>query len=160
MSPLSYIEMVLGLLVGGLTRGILVAVGVFLISRFFSSIPIMHPLWLLYFTVTISIIFSSAGLLVALWADNFGMLTVWNTYLITPAVFLGGVFNPIEMVPESLQTITRLNPMFYLVSGMRYSFLGVAEAPVMMSALLCLGMAAGIFAFAVHLFRIGYKLRT
>jgi len=71
LSPLSYFEMVLGLLCGGVTRGILTAFGVYLVSHLFTSTPVMHPWLLLYFLVGISIIFSSAGLLAALWAEDF-----------------------------------------------------------------------------------------
>jgi len=108
----------------------------------------------------ITVIFACAGMITALWANNFGMLNVWNTYVITPAVFLGGVFNPIDMLPEAVRPIAILNPMYYLVSGMRYSVMGIEETSVALSLVVSLSLALGSFCLTVYLFKIGYKLRT
>jgi ABC-2 type transport system permease protein len=160
LSPLSYLEMVLGLLAGGVTRGFLVALGVFLISIFFTPTVIEHPFLLLYFITTISVIFSCAGMIGALWAEDFGMLNLWNIYVIMPMVLLGGVFHPIRMLPYPLQLMTKFNPMHYLVNGVRFSVTGTGDMPVLMSAFFALLLAMGIFFWTVHLFKIGYKLRT
>jgi len=160
LSPLSYLEMVLGLLAGGMSRGILTAIGVYGVASIFERIPIAHPLLLIVFVTTITVIFACAGMITALWANNFGMLNVWNTYVITPAVFLGGVFNPIDMLPEAVRPIAILNPMYYLVSGMRYSVMGIEETSVALSLCVSLALALGSFCLTVYLFKIGYKLRT
>jgi len=160
LSPLSYFEMVLGLLCGGVTRGILTAFGVYLVSHLFTSTPVMHPWLLLYFLVGISIIFSSAGLLAALWAEDFAMLSVWSTYLIMPMVYLGGVFNTIDMIPVGLRWMATFNPMRYLINGVRYSFVDRIDSPLIYSVVLTFVLAVGMFLFIIHLFRIGYKLRT
>ena len=160
LSPLSYFEMVLGLLTGGVVRGIIVATGVFLISRIFYTTPIVHPFLMIYFLLTIAIIFACFGMIAALWAEDFNMLGMWSTYIILPAVFVGGVFHPIEMIPPILRLLSKFNPMFYFINGMRYSMTDISEAPIFYCALITLGIAVGIFLFTVHLFRIGYKLRT
>ncbi|MDP2654141.1 MAG: ABC transporter permease [Candidatus Omnitrophota bacterium] len=160
LSPLSYFEMVLGLLAGGVARGAIVAIGVFAGSFVFHPMGVAHPMVLLYFIVTISVIFACLGMMGALWAEDFNMLSVWNTYLIIPLVLLGGVFHPITILPKSVEAISHLNPMFYLVSGVRYSISGVAHAPVLLCAVVSLGMALVTFYITVYLFKIGYKLRT
>lgn len=160
LAPLSYIEMVLGLLAGGVARGVLVCMGVWLVSLFFTQSLIAHPLALLYFMLMIAVIFSCAGMMGALWAEDFGMLTMWNTYVIIPMALLGGVFHPLFMLPPALQVITHFNPIYYLVSGIRYSMTNVTDTPVLTCALVTLGMAATIFIATVYLFKIGYKLRT
>ncbi len=160
LSPLSYFEMVLGLLTGGVVRGLLVSSGVFVVSLFFTVSSIAHPWLLFFFLFTISVIFACAGMLAALWAEDFNMLTLWNTYVIVPLVLLGGVFHPVEMLPIVLQQITKYNPMFYLVSGVRYSVTGVAEASLLISMGVAVSLALGMFYFTVFLFKIGYKLRT
>ncbi|MCR4337328.1 MAG: ABC transporter permease [Candidatus Omnitrophica bacterium] len=160
LSPLSYFEMVLGLLAGGVARGIVVSTGVFLISCFFTPIGIYHFFWLIYFVLMISVIFSCAGMMAALWAEDFGMLNVWHVYAIIPLVLLGGVFHPIEFLPEWLQTFSHLNPMLYLVSGIRYSMTGVTQIPMGICASIAFLMAIISFYFTVYLFRIGYKLRS
>ncbi len=160
LSPLSYFEMVLGLLAGGLARGFLVTCGVFLVSSMFQPLHIHHPILLLYFIIMISVIFSCAGMMGALWAEDFGMLNVWNIYVIMPMVFLGGVFYPVAILPKIVHLITAFNPMFYLVNGMRYSVTGVSDVSVLTCIAFSFLMALFFFFVTVYLFRIGYKLRT
>ncbi len=160
LSPLSYIEMVLGLLAGGVARGIIVCLGVFMISLLYTPIEIVHPFILLYFMVMIAVIFSCAGIMAALWAEDFGMLSMWNIYIIVPMVLLGGVFHPTDMLPRSLHVLTHFNPMYYLVSGIRFSVNGTTDVSMAICAALAFGMALAFFGATVYLFKIGYKLRT
>jgi len=160
LSPLSYFEMVLGLLAGGVARGLIVTCGVYGIASLFNPMSIAHPLVLLYFIVVIAVFFSCVGMIAALWAEDFNMLTLWNTYFILPLVFLGGVFHPIRILPKAFQVFSKFNPLFYLVSGVRYGLAGWSEASVALSAAVGGGLALGFFFFTVYLFRIGYKLRT
>jgi ABC-2 type transport system permease protein len=160
LAPLSYFEMVIGLLAGGLSRGIIVCLGVYVVSLLFAPTTIHHPLLLIYFMTTISVIFACAGMLGALWAEDFNMLSVWNIYAIVPLVFLGGVFHPIAMLPEIVQTISKFNPMFYLVQGMRYSVTGTSDISIFLCSVITFLLAISFFFFTVYLFKIGYKLRT
>lgn len=160
LAPLSYFEMVLGLLAGGVARGFIVCVGVYLVSLFFAPMAINNPFLLLYFVITVSVIFACAGMISALWAEDFGMLGVWNIYFIIPLVLMGGVFHPIAMLPKLIQHISKFNPMFYLVNGIRYSVTGISDAPILLCAIISFLLAISLFFFTVYLFKIGYKLRT
>jgi len=160
LSPLSFFEMVLGLLAGGLSRGLIVCFGVYFTSLLFTlTIPFNIGL-LIYFSFTISVIFSCAGIMGALWAEDFGMLSMWNIYIIMPLVFLGGVFHPVSILPEMVQSLSKFNPLFYLVQGMRYSMTGITDISILACALVSFLWAFSFFLFTVYLFRIGYKLRT
>ncbi len=160
LSPLSYFEMVLGLLIGGVVRGLMVGSGVYAVSLFFVRFP-FHSVWIVaYFFVMVTVIFSCLGLLAGLWAEGFEKLSLWSTFVITPLIYFGGVFHSIEMVPAPLQIFTRFNPIFYLVSGLRYGMVGVSDVDVRVSMALAAVLAVGLFAAVEHLFRIGYKLRT
>lgn len=160
LSPLSYFEMVLGLLAGGVARGVIVSSSVFVISLLFAPTTIHHPFVLIYFIITIAVIFSCTGMLGALWAEDFGTLNVWNVYLIIPLVLLGGVFHPMQMLPETVQVVSQFNPMYYLVEGIRYSVTGVGETSILLCAVISGVMALISFYVTVFLFKIGYKLRT
>ncbi len=160
LSPLSYFEMVLGLLAGGVARGIIVCLGVFLISLIYAPSLILHPLVLLYFMAMIAVIFSCAGMMAALWAEDFGMLSMWNIYIVVPMVLLGGVFHPANILPDPLRIISHFNPMYYLVSGVRYSVTGIADTSIASCAAIAFAMALAFFGATVFLFKIGYKLRT
>ncbi len=159
VTPLSYFEMVLAILIGGLVRSLVITVGVYGVSLLFVQFPLAHPLLVLFFVIFVSLAFSAAGMIVALFAEEFEHLSMATTFIITPLIFLGGVFHSIEMVPAVLQPITRFNPMFYMINGLRYSMLGVSDVPVLQSALVVLLLSAGLFAWTVALFRSGFKLR-
>ncbi len=160
LSPLSYFEMVLGLLVGGVTRGLLVGSGVYLVSLFFTQFVFHNAFIVIYFFIVVTLIFSCLGLLVGLWAEGFEKLSVWNTFVITPLIYFGGVFHSLDMVPAPLRVITYFNPIFYLVSGLRYGMIGVSDVPVGLCMVIAAAMAVLLFVLVENLFRIGYKLRT
>ena len=160
LSPLSYLEMVLGLLAGGVARGTLICAGVFLSSQIFVQQGISHPLALLYFMIFISVIFSCIGLIAALWAEDFGMLNLWNVYVIVPMVLLGGVFHPLSMLPLPLRILSHGNPIHYLMSGMRYAVTDYSDQNIWVCAGLAFILAALFGFITVWLFKRGYKLRT
>ncbi len=159
VTPLSYFEMVLAVLIGGLARSLVCALGVYLISLIFVRFPLAHPLLVLYFLVFVSLVFSSLGMIVALFAEEFEHLTMATTFIITPLIFFGGVFHSLSMVPPFLRGITAFNPIFYMVNGMRYGMLGVSDAPIWLCMTVVLGLFALLFSGAVYLFHIGFKLR-
>ncbi|HLD50157.1 MAG TPA: ABC transporter permease [bacterium] len=159
VTPLSYFEMVLAILIGGLARSLVIAGGVWGVSLLFARFPLAHPFLMVYFLIFVSLIFSSIGMMVALFAEEFEHLSMATTFIITPLIFFGGVFHSISMVPEPLRWITVFNPLFYMINGMRYGMLGRSDAPIA----LCLGVILALFfllfSTTVYLFRIGYKLR-
>ena len=160
LSPLSYFEMVLALLIGGVARGMITASGVYLVSLLFTRF-IFYNFWIVaYFFVVVTIIFSCLGLIVGLWAEGFEKLSVWGTFVLTPLIYFGGVFHSLEMVPSALRIVTRLNPIFYLVNGLRYGMLGVSDVSVAVSMGLAAFLAVALFVIVENLFRRGYKLRS
>ena len=106
VSPISYIETVSAFIIGGIVRGLIIGTVVYLISLFFYSGGIFNPLLFIFLMVAISLIFSSLGLITGLWAEDWDQLNIFSSFIITPLVFLGGVFHSITLVPESLQIIT------------------------------------------------------
>ena len=102
----------------------------------------------------------SLGLIAGLWADKFDQMAAFQNFVIMPMTFLSGVFYSIHSLPPFWQGVSHLNPFFYMIDGFRYGFFGVSDVSpwlslgVVSSALLLVG------ATAVHLLRIGYKIRT
>ena len=160
LSPLSYFEMVLALLLGSLSRALIVSAGVWGISLLFTHFQFQHPWVVAYFAVVIATLFASLGLLAGLWAEGYEKLSVWGTFVLTPLIYFGGVFHSIDMVPAPLQILTHLDPIFYLVNGMRYGMLGLSDAPLGVCMAVAGFLALGFFAWVIFLFKIGYKLRT
>ncbi len=159
VTPLSYLEMVLAILIGGLARSLVTAFGVYLVSLCFVRFEIAHPGLVLFFMIFVSLSFSAAGMIVALFAEEFEHLTIATTFVITPLVFLGGVFHSLDMVPQALRGVTIFNPMFYMVNGLRYGILGTSDVPVGLCAAVVTVLFFALFFFTVFLFKTGYKLR-
>lgn len=159
VTPLSYFEMVIAMLIGGLVRSLVTSTGVYLVSLLFVQFPIAHPAVVLYFLVFVSLTFSSVGMSVALFAEEFEHLTLATTFIITPMIFLGGVFHSVTMVPEALRWLSGFNPMFYMVNGMRYGMLGTSDIPIGQAMIVVLVLFLSFFLGNVYLFKIGFKLR-
>lgn len=159
VTPLSYLEMVLAILIGGLARSLVTSTGVYFVSLLFVRFPIVHPGTVFFFLIFVSLIFSSVGMIVALFAEEFEHLSLCTTFVITPLIFFGGVFHSIDMVPGAIKWLTLFNPMFYMINGLRYGMLGVSDAPILLSAAIVLGIFVTLFLLTVYLFRVGFKLR-
>jgi ABC-2 type transport system permease protein len=159
VTPLSYFEMVLAILIGGLVRSFVITAGVYCVSLFFVRFPVAHWPLVFYFFVFVSLVFSSAGMIVALFAEEFEHLSIATTFVITPLIYFGGVFNSVEMVPGCLKWLIHCNPMFYMINGMRYGMLGVSDVPVGQSIAVVLLLFLLLFGSTVYLFKSGFKLR-
>lgn len=159
VAPFSYIEMILGFMAGGVARAIIVGAGVYVMAVFFTTATISHLGLLLFYILSISIIFSFLGMLVALWSKNFEQLSLPSIFIITPLTFLGGVFNSIDMLPGALKIFVLINPFFYFVSGLRCSMIGVCEANGYIGAGLVIALVFGLGYLVWHLFKIGWRIR-
>lgn len=160
ISPLSYKEMVGAYIIGGITRGVALGVGTWLIGLFFAPIGIVHPLILLVYVLLVTTTFAALGIIVGLWADRHDQLNIVMNFVITPLVFLGGVFYSINAIPETMQTFTQLNPLFYMVNGVRYGMTGVTEASIELGLVLLSVLAITLLLICIHLFKKGWNLRT
>jgi ABC-2 type transport system permease protein len=160
VAPFSHSEMITGFIVGGVIRGITVGLGIFLMGILFGATSVLHPFWLLFYILSVSLLFSLLGILIGLWAKGFESLAIVPTFLITPLSFLGGMFNSISMLPNAVQYVVRANPMFYLVDGLRYTMTGFSESNRLVGILLIIGCTLFLFFFIRSLFERGWRIRT
>lgn len=159
VAPLSHFEMIVGYVIGGVMRGLVVGMGVFVISVLFSAANMEHIFMFLSYIVSVSIVFSLMGLIVGLWAKHFEHLTVLTVFVITPLSFLGGVFNSITMLPESMQAVVRFNPFFYFIDGIRYSMIGINESNLILGVGIILLLIVFLGLLVGYLFHVGWRLR-
>ena len=110
--------------------------------------------------MAISAIFAMLGIIVALWAESFEQLQVLNTFVITPLTYLGGIFYSITFLPELAATITRFNPFFYFVDGIRSSMIGYSEASTTIGIVVIGGLVIGLAVLVTQLFKAGWKIRS
>jgi ABC-2 type transport system permease protein len=159
-APISFVEVVLGYVGAAATKSLLIGALILITARVFVPYEIVHPGWMLFFLVLTALSFSLFGFLIGLWADDFQKLQVIPLMVVTPLTFLGGAFYSIDMLPGAWQTISLFNPVVYLISGMRWSFYGVSDVNVAISASLILVFLAACLAAVWWIFKTGYKLRT
>ncbi len=159
-APLSYLEIITGYLVGGIFRALIVGTGVYVIALFFTVSSISHIGLFLFYLISISMVFSLTGILLALRADSFEQLAIPLTFIIMPLSFLGGMFNSISMLPEKFQVFVRLNPLFYFIDGIRYAMIGVSESNRLIGIILLAMCISVLGALVWTLFRKGYRIKT
>ncbi|ELZ79566.1 ABC transporter permease [Haloferax larsenii] len=157
-SPLSYTSMVGAYVLSSATRGILVGVLVALIGVFFTAVGVAQPFYLVAFMLVITLLFAGLGVIGGLWADDFDDLTMMNQFILRPLVFFGGVFYSLNEIPEMFRQASLLNPMIYMVNGVRYGFLGVTEVDPNLSLGVLSALTFVVVAVNVALFRRGYGL--
>lgn len=159
-SPLSYTEMIFGYIIGAIARALAVGAGIYVIALLFTDATPAHTLLFFFYVLIVAIIFSLLGLIVGLWADKMEHLTILQTFIITPLMYVGGVFNSIDMLPANVQWLVRLNPFFYIVDGLRYSMIGYSESPLIAGAIFLAVLAAILFSIVWVLFHRGWRLRS
>ena len=159
-APVSWVEVVIGYVGAAATKSIMLGLLILVTARIFVPYEIAHPLWMLGFLVLTAVTFSLFGFIIGLWADDFQKLQVIPLMIVTPLTFLGGAFYSISMLPPVWQKITLFNPVVYLISGFRWSFYGVSDVNVVVSAAAILGFLAACLGVVWWIFRTGWKIRN
>ena len=158
-APLSYFETVLALTLGGVIRGFVVGILTLLVSFLFIPMRMFDVFAFAYFMLFVSVIFSSVGVMMGLWAETFDHLETFSSFVLTPLTFLGGVFYSINTLPDLARTLSTFNPLLFMVNGMRYGVLGISDVNILFSAVLVFIVAASLFGVNVWLFKRGYKIK-
>lgn len=159
-APISTIEVVLGYVGAAATKSMILGLIILATATFFIQIQIEHPIIMLLFVVLTSVTFSLLGFILGIWADNFEKLSVVPSLIVTPLVFLGGSFYSTEMLPPFWQSVSLLNPVLYLVSGLRWSFYEISEVNVIVSLVSITAFMLICFSIVLYMFKTGYKLRN
>ncbi len=142
--PLSEIQIVMAMALASLLRGFIVASVTFAVSevvyfyQFGEGLVFAHPFYLLFFIFMGGLIFGCLGISVAFWAKNFDQIAAISSFVLLPLTYLGGVFISIENFPPFWQKVSMLNPLLYLINGLRYGVLGVSDVPILTAVLVSL----------------------
>ncbi len=160
LPPFSHREIFMAYLLAAVARGMMVGAGVWLVALFFIALPVHQPLWLLVFGVLSCWILGTLGLIAGLWSEKFDHLAAFQNFLIVPATFLSGVFYSIHSLPPFWQTVSRWNPVFYMIDGFRHGFFAASDVSPWHSLAVVLAVALVLSLFALRLLARGYKLRS
>lgn len=159
VSPTPPWVLVAGFVAGGLIRGIAIGVLVLLVSLFFTHLTVHSFLVIALFLVLTSLVFSLAGLVNGVYAKSIDGINIVPTFVLTPLVYLGGVFYSAQTLPGFWGTLTKFDPVFYIINGFRYGFLGVSDVSIVYSAGLLITFVVILLGMAIYLMKIGLGLR-
>ena len=152
--------LIAGFVTTGVVRGVSVGLFVLLISLFFTHLVVYNAFVVVAFLVLTSLIFSLAGLVNGVYATSIDGINIVPTFVLTPLVYLGGVFYSAATLPGAWGTLTKFDPIFYLVNGFRYGFLGVADVSIWFSAALLSSFVLILLAINWYLLKTGLGLRS
>lgn len=159
LTPLSHRAWFVAYVGSSVVRGLAVGAGVMLVTWWFAQPPFVAPLWILAFALLGAALLGALGLIAGLWAEKFDQMAAFQNFIIMPMTFLSGVFYSIHSLPDFWQRVSHLNPFFYMIDGFRYGFFGVSDVSPWLSLALVGGALVVVSAVALHLLRIGYKIR-
>ncbi|MGP1958484.1 MAG: ABC transporter permease [Arsenophonus sp. NC-CH8-MAG3] len=160
VAPVPTHIVIIGFVGGGVARGVLVALLVTLVSLFFVQLHI-YSWWVVIITVLMTVIlFSLAGLVNAIFAKTFDNISIVPTFVLTPLTYLGGVFYSLSLLPEFWKMVFKLNPIVYMISGLRYGFLGVSDVELSITLSVLVIFIVILYAITWNLIEKGRGLRT
>jgi ABC-2 type transport system permease protein len=158
-APVSPFEIVLGYVGAAASKSIILGLIILATSALFTSLSIVHPLWMIAFLLLTAVTFSLLGFIIGIWADGFEKLQVVPLLVITPLTFLGGSFYSLDVLPPVWQTVSLFNPVVYLVSGFRWSFFGTADVNIGISLGATVAFLGAGLATVWWMFHTGYRLK-
>jgi ABC-2 type transport system permease protein len=160
MPPLRPGELMFGLVAGGVTRGLLVAIAVTMAMQPFVHLVPLYPGLIAFHAVGGTLMMALLGLLGGIWAEKFDQMAAITNFVVTPLSFLSGTFYSIAQLPEPFHTIAAINPLFYLIDGMRFGFTGHADGSLVVGVVLVLLVDAGLWLLVHRLLARGYRLKA
>jgi ABC-2 type transport system permease protein len=162
MPPISTGELLVGLTAGAVTRAIFVGFAIWAAMLFWPGVHVMPkaPLAVIWFGLMGSTMLALIGVLTSIWAEKFDHAAAITNFVIAPMTLLSGTFYSVDKLAPTFAAVSHANPFFYAISGFRYGFLGQADSPVMIGALVLLGINLVLGTFCYFLLRSGWKLKA
>lgn len=159
MPPLSPLELVLGYLAGGIARGLLVGGVIVLALWLVLGQGVAHPLWLVTFLFLGAALLGAIGIAAGIISNKFDQIAAITNFIVVPLSFLSGTFYSISALPPALETLSRFNPVFYLIDGARYGMIGVSDASPVIGLGVVLAATLCVSALCWQWWRSGYRLK-
>jgi ABC-2 type transport system permease protein len=159
LTPLSHWEIFSAYVLAAVVRGLAVGTGVFAITVWFADLSFEAPLWIVLFAFLGAAMLGTMGLIAGIWAEKFDQLAAFQNFLIMPATFLSGVFYSIHSLPPFWQSVSHLNPFFYMIDGFRYGFFGKSDVNPLLSLAIVSSFLIVLALLSIRLLKSGYRLR-
>jgi ABC-2 type transport system permease protein len=159
-SPASPGELLMAFTFGGFLRGMTVATLTYITADILVGIPLRHPLVLIPGVFLVGLFFALLGVLVGVRAEQFDDVSFYQTFILQPLIFLGGVFYSAALLPEPFRTLTHLDPVYYMIGLVRYGFLGYSDVSIALSLGFLTVATSVLLGINLRLFNRGYRLRA
>ena len=160
LTPLSYIQFFVAFLVASILRGIFVGFTIYIVALFYVDLPINHPFFVISFAILGGGLLGTFGIIAGIWSDRFDQMAAFGNFVIMPLSFLSGVFYSIHSLPEIWQSISKLNPFFYMIDGFRFGFFGQSDISPWISLSIVTIFFIVLSVIAIRMLKSGYKLRN
>ena len=160
VAPIPNIIILSGYITGGVARGMMVGLVVTLVALFFTELHIEHPLIVVTVVLLTSILFSLAGFINGIFARKFDDIAIIPSFVLTPLIYLGGVFYSINLLPGFWQSVSKLNPIFYMVNAFRYGMLGVSDINIQSAFIIILIFTIALFSLCLYLLNKGVGIKS
>jgi ABC-2 type transport system permease protein len=158
-APLSGLEISLAYIIGGTVRGIVNGILVLMLGMFLTDLTIANPVGTVAFIFLVSWAFASMGLILGQIAESWDQLAMMQNFFLTPLSFLGGIFYSIKMLPEWAQSLSFINPIYYMINGIRYTILGISDSSVNISFIMAVILTFVFTVAAIMLMQSGKKIK-
>ena len=158
-APIHHWQVNVGLNMGGVVRALLIGVALTVIAVLLTGVTIAQPLVLLVSVTLLLVLFCNLGVVVGIYAQTWDHTSFINNLVILPLSFLGGVFYSVDSLPSPWQELSHVNPLFFLISGVRHGFLGESDVPLGLSLGVTAVLAVACAAWSSYLFRTGKRLK-
>ncbi|MDP6168792.1 MAG: ABC transporter permease [Candidatus Marinimicrobia bacterium] len=158
-APLSGLEISLAYIIGGTVRGMVNGILVLFLGMILIGMPVQDPLGTLVFIFLVSWAFSSMGLLLGQLSESWDQLAMMQNFFLTPLSFLGGIFYSITMLPDWAQTLSFINPIYYMINGIRHTILGVSDSDVIISYVMAIILTIAFTLSSILLMNSGRKIK-
>lgn len=159
VSPASFVTIIAGFVVGGVVRGLAVGIAVTAVAMFFVDFNIKYPVIAVAVLILTSIVFSLGGFINAVYAKTFDDISIIPTFVLTPLIYLGGVFYSTKLLSEFWQQVALLNPVLYMINAFRYSILGVSDISINTAFIIIFLFIIVLGGFSLHLLKKGIGIR-
>ncbi|MEP4547205.1 MAG: ABC transporter permease [Saccharospirillum sp.] len=160
VAPVPNWVIMLGFVVGGVARGLACGFIVTLLSLWFTDLQVHNAFVTISVILLTAVVFSTAGLINAIFATKFDDVTIVPTFILTPLTYLGGVFYSVSLLPDFWQWVSKLNPILYMVNTFRYGIIGHSDIPVLAAYGMLMMFVALLMSWALYLLHTGRGLRS
>ena len=158
-APLSSFEISLAYIIGGMVRGTVNGILILLVGVALSDMTITQPLATIGFIMLVSWAFSSIGLILGQMAESWDQLATMQNFFLTPLSFLGGIFYSIKMLPDWAQSLSFINPIYYMINGIRYMILEISDSPVTISFWMAVFLTLLFTSLAIIMMQSGKRIK-